>query len=77
MDCETCPIRTQREALSPANLQALRVYDLMARRVVVDFSLEQLVFEALRLEMRAADVELLIDQLSLIHNERNPIQAHG
>jgi len=51
----------------------------LARRVVVDFRLEGLVFDGLRLRLTADETRRLVEQLDLIHAERcpTPIQTHG
>src|SRR4051812_22420800 len=41
--CETCPVLKERQGLSESNARAFEVFDLLARRVVVDFRLAPLV----------------------------------
>lgn len=80
LDCDSCPVWTARAALSPANLQALEAYDLLARRIVLDFALAPLVFEALRLRLSTEGARLLVESLDLIHEIRCPLKrpgAHG
>jgi hypothetical protein len=77
VDCETCPIREARGALSPGNLQALDAFDLLARRVVYDFQLSPLVFEALKLKMRPDEVRPFVEALDLIYEHRCPVKRHG
>lgn len=71
--CETCPVIAKRRALSESNARALRIFDLLARRVVQDFRLERLVFDLLRLRLTADEAELLIDQLDVIYAARVPV----
>lgn len=79
LDCEQCPIRIEREKLSDANLSALDVYDLLARRIVVDFQLAPLVFETLRLRLTQTDARALVESLDLIYDIRCPVKraTHG
>jgi hypothetical protein len=78
-NCDTCPVLEERSKLSAGNLRALQTYQLLARRVVVDFRLEGLVFDGLRLRLTADETRRLVEQLDLIHAERcpTPIQTHG
>lgn len=71
-DCESCPVYTRREALSAANREALDTFGLMARRVVVDFQLAPLVFDALSLQLSRARARLLVESLDLIYSIRCP-----
>jgi len=78
-DCEHCPIWAEREKLSEANLQALEAFDLLGRRVVVDFQLAPLVFETLRLRLTQSDARVLVESLDLIYDMRCPVKrpTHG
>ena len=72
--CETCEIRQAREQLSEANIRALTTFQLLARRVVMDFQLAPLVFDALRLRLTPEDAVLLVESLDLIYDHRCPLQ---
>lgn len=74
LDCERCPILAERQKLSEANLQALDAFELLARRIVVDFQLAPLVFEALRLQMTATDARVFVESLDLIYDIRCPVK---
>lgn len=78
-DCETCAIRQAREQLSPANVRAFEAFDLLARRIVKDFQLAPLVFEALRLRLSPEEAIGLVDALDLIYTHRCPLRPdpHG
>jgi hypothetical protein len=67
----------EQSKLSPANLRALDVYGSLAKRVVVDFHLEPLVFDALSLHLTSDDARLLVELLDVIHAEKNPPAKHG
>jgi hypothetical protein len=72
-------VRLAREQLSPANVRALEAFTLLARRVVMDFNLAPLVFEALRFRLSPTDAVLLVESLDLIYAHRCPVKtnAHG
>lgn len=55
-----------------SNLTALDAFHLLARRVVMDFQLAPLVFDALRLRMTQEDAVLLVEQLDLIYSAKCP-----
>lgn len=74
-NCETCQVRQAREQLSTSNLGAFEVFDLLARRVVVDFQLSPLVFDAVRLRLTKENAVLLIEQLDLIYEAKCPRKA--
>lgn len=78
-DCETCAVRLAREQLSDSNVRALEAFHLLARRVVMDFQLAPLVFDALRFRLSSQDAVLLVEQLDLIYAHRCPVERpkHG
>lgn len=72
-------MREAREAISPANRRALEVFALLARRIVQDFDLAPLVFDAIRLRLTPEDAVLLVESLDLIYAHRCPVptRPHG
>lgn len=75
--CDTCELRIARLTLTEGNWRAMDVYDLLARRVVVDFHLEPLAFELLGLRLTRDEARSLFEQLHLIHEMRCPVKTHG
>lgn len=76
-DCEHCPIRHARETLSETDLQALDAFDLLGRRIVMEFRLAPLVFEALGLRFRSrAEARRFVEKLDLIYDLRYPVKTH-
>ena len=73
-NCETCEVRLMREQLSEANTRALNTFALLVRRVVLEFHLAPLVFDALRLRLTPEDAVLLVEQLDLIYTHRYPVE---
>ena len=67
-------MREEQGKLSRLNRQALDVYDLLAKRIVLDFGLEPLVFDALNLSLTTDEARLLVEQLECIHRERCPVK---
>lgn len=77
-NCEACPYHEKRESLSEANRVALETFGLLARRIVVDFQLAPLVFEALTIKVSRERARLLVESLDLIYSIRcPPPKAHG
>jgi len=71
-------VRIERNKLSEGNLRALDLYQLLARRVVVDFHLAPLAFDIIDGRMTQVDARALFDQLHLIHETRcPPPPTHG
>jgi hypothetical protein len=66
-DCETCPRRLQREALSEHDIATLDAYQLLRLPVVADLRLAPLVFDALDLRLTRAEARLLLEKLNVIH----------
>lgn len=79
IDCEACPIREAREGLTLWAARSLAAFDLLGRRVVMDFHLSPLVFEALGLRLTRADIRGLVEALDLIYDIRYPVkrETHG
>jgi hypothetical protein len=72
-------VRDAREQLSSSNVRALETFALLARRIVMDFQLTPLVFDALRLRLTPDEAVLLVEQLDLIYAHRCPVSkaSHG
>ncbi len=73
-NCETCPVWQRRDALSRANLLALETFDRLNSRSVVDFGLQPLVFDAMRLRLTQDEALLLLDSLDVIYDVRCPVK---
>jgi hypothetical protein len=69
----------ERAKLSEGNLKALEVFDLLARRIVQDFQLAPLVFDACALRLTRDEARLLVESLDLIYDIRCPVKTstHG
>lgn len=63
--------------MSASNVRALDAFDLLAKRVVMDFQLAPLVFDALRLQMAKDDAVLFVEQLDLIYSAKCPVKKNG
>ncbi len=55
-------------------MQALQVYDALARRVVIDLQLQPMVFDVLGVQITRDEGVALLDALSSIHHARNPVR---
>jgi len=53
----------------------LNAYELLARRIVVDFQLAPLVFDVLRIQMAHSDARLFVELLDLTYDVRCPMKT--
>ncbi len=75
-DCESCQLRQKRDAMGPSASEALRVHNLLARRVVKDLALTPLVFDGLGLTFSTAnrgEVLRFIELLDVVHEFASPL----
>ena len=70
-------MRQAQASLSRRHLRALEVYACLARRVIVDFHLEPMVFDVLQLQMTHEEALTLLDDLDLIHTFRTQESTRG
>ncbi len=66
-DCERCPVARARDEVWPENLDAWRIFQRMAARVVVETQIGPEVFRRLTEDRTPGEIEDVIDRLAVIH----------
>ena len=67
-DCQTCPIAKASSELWPENLDAWKVFQQLARRLVVDVGLGPEVFRRLTDQLDSTTFENTLDRLNVIYD---------
>lgn len=71
-DCASCPVAHALERAWPENLQAWRIFNKVAGRLVVEAHLGQEVFRRLTEDLDAETVSDVVERIELIHRIVNP-----
>lgn len=66
-NCETCPIAKARDEVWPENLDAWRIWQRLASRVVTELELGPETFRRLTEDRSPDDVSALLERMAVIH----------